>query len=298
MSKKKTNLLMLLAAFIWGMAFVAQKMGMDHLGPYTFNSLRFFIGVLVLLPFILYVDKKRSTLGASVPVKNKKLLLKAALCCGIPLSLASAVQQVALLYSPAGKVGFLTALYILFVPLISIWLHKKIGWKVWIGIVIAVAGMYLLCVTEGLSLGKGDLLAILSGFLFAFQILFVDHFSPQLDSLKLSASQFAVAATVNGFFILCFEQPTLAGIKGAAIPLLYTGVLSCGVAYTLQVVTQKHAEATIAALIMSLESVFSVLGGWIILHQHLSVKELIGCGLMFGAIVLAQLPDQDQIVFK
>ena len=176
--------------------------------------------------------------------------------------------------------------------MLSILLHKKIGWKVWIGIVIAVVGMYLLCVTEGFSLGKGDLLAILCAFLFAFQILFVDHFAPKLDSLKLSAAQFTVAAVVNGIFVLCFEHPTLYGIKSAAVPLLYAGVLSSGVAYTLQIVTQKYAEPTIAALIMSLESVFSVLGGWLILHQHLSPKELAGCVLMFGAIILAQLPEK------
>jgi len=292
MNKKlKTNLLLLTAATIWGFAFVAQQVGMGYIEPSTFAFSRFVIGAVALLPVIVFFDRRRAASGESVAT-DKKTLFIGALCCGLPLGFASAAQQNALLYSPAGKVGFLTALYILFVPIISIFLKKKAGIKLWIGVAIAVVGMYLLCMTEGFSLSLGDSFAILCSLIYSIQILEIDHFSPKLDGVKLSCGQFLVAASVNAVLMLLNETPTWAGILSAAVPLLYVGILSSGVAYTLQIIAQKDAEPSIAALIMSLESVFSVLGGWLILDQVLTTRETFGCILMFIAIVLAQLPEK------
>ena len=186
--------------------------------------------------------------------------------------------------------GFLTALYILFVPIFGIFLKKKAGLHIWLGVLVAVIGMYLLCITDSFSLGKGDAYALLCAVIFALQIMFVDHFSPKTDGLRLSCLEFLVAGIINAIFMFFTETPDISYILAAALPLLYAGVLSCGVAYTLQVIAQKDADPSIAALIMSLESVFSVLGGWVILHQILSPREIFGCLLMFSATILAQLP--------
>ena len=282
----RTNLLLILTALIWGFAFVAQQVGMDYLGPFTFTSIRFFIGCIVLLPFILLMDRRNQTQEKT----SWKLLVIGGICCGLPLGAATAVQQFALLTSPAGKVGFLTALYILFVPILGIFLKKKIGIQVWISVLIAVAGMYLLCINGSFSLKKGDALAIVCSIIFAIQILFVDYYSPQISGLKLACAEFLVAGIANGILMLLFESPSKESIFSAAIPLLYTGVLSSGIAYTLQIIAQKDAQPSVAALIMSLESVFSVIGAWLVLHQTMSLQETLGCILMFAAIVLAQLP--------
>lgn len=292
MSTQKTNACLFLAALIWGLAFVAQQMGMDYQEPFSFNGIRFLIGSVILLPVIFYSDRKRKLYLKEVPPLDKKLLLIAGLWCGIPLAFASAVQQIALVYSPAGKVGFLTAMYILVVPILGIFFRKKITPNIWIGVLIAVAGMYLLCMSGGFTLTKGDSFAIFCAFIFALQIMAIDHYSPKTDVLRLACLEFFIASVINLFFAFLLETPTLSGISHAILPLLYTGVLSSGVAYTLQVVAQKYAQPTIAALLMSLESVFSVLGGWLILHQNLSLRETFGCVLMFAAIILAQLPEK------
>lgn len=294
MNKKlKTNLFLLTAAMIWGFAFVAQQIGLDHIEPSTFAACRFVIGAIALLPVIYYFDRKRAASGKIIHT-DKKTLVLGAICCGLPLGFASAAQQHALLYSPAGKVGFLTAMYILFVPIIGIFLKKKAGWKLWIGVAIAVCGMYLLCITDSFSLGLGDSFALLCSLIYALQILAIDHFSPKLDGVKLSCGQFIVAACVNSILMFITETPSWSGIIAATIPLLYVGILSGGVGYTLQILAQKDAEPSIAALIMSLESVFSVLGGWLILDQVLTTRETFGCILMFAAIVLAQLPEKSK----
>ena len=293
MSKKlKTNLLLLLTAMIWGFAFVAQQMGMDYIGPFTFAAIRFFIGFLALLPVIWITDKKRAK-SASAPAPEKtdrRLLLIGGLCCGISLGLASAVQQLALTTSPAGKVGFLTALYILFVPILGIFLKKKVGLKIWLSVAIAIVGMYLLCITDSFSLKPGDSLALLCSVIFAIQMLFADHFSPKLNGLKLSCTQFLVASVLNFILMLIWETPNISGILSAVVPLLYTGLLSSAVGYTLQIIAQKDSPPAVAALILSLESVFSVIGAWLILHQTMSLRETFGCLFMFAAIILAQLP--------
>ena len=282
----RTNFLLILTALIWGFAFVAQQVGMDYLGPFTFTSIRFFIGCLVLLPFILLMDRRNKAQEKT----SWKLLVCGGIFCGLPLGAATAVQQFSLISSPAGKVGFLTALYILFVPILGIFLKKKVGIQIWISVLVAIVGMYLLCITGDFSLKTGDALAILCSVIFAVQILFVDHYSPQISGLKLACAEFFVASLSNGILMLLFESPSKESVLSAWVPLLYTGVLSSGIAYTLQIIAQKDAQPSVAALIMSLESVFSVLGAWLILHQTMSLRETLGCILMFAAIVLAQLP--------
>lgn len=290
MSKTKTNAMLILTAFIWGMAFVAQKVGMDYIGPLTFNSLRFFIGAVVLLPVIAVLDRQRAHLQAKPAVWRNKTLIMGGICSGIFLCIGSSLQQYALMESSVGKVGFITALYILIVPILGIFLKKHIPSNVWAAVVIAVAGMYFLCMNEALTINHGDFLAMICAFAFAGQIMIIDYFSPKVDGVRMSCIQFLVAGAIAGIGALFTETVQLGGILGGIWPLLYAGVLSSGVAYTLQIVAQKHAQPTIASLLMSLESVFSVIGGWLILGQVLSGRELFGCVLMFAGVVLAQVP--------
>ena len=292
MSKTKTNILLLITAFIWGMAFVAQKVGMEYLDPFSFNSLRCFLGAGILLPVIFVLDKQRERMHVKPATWKQKELWIGGILCGIFLCIGSTLQQFALLVSPVGKVGFITALYILFVPLLGLFMKKHVGNKVWLGVVLAVVGMYLLCVTEGFSLAPADLMTLLCAFSFSFQILTIDHFSPKVDGVRMSCIQFLVCGIICLVPTVAIEMPTLTDILNGWAPLFYAGFLSCGVAYTLQIVAQKHAEPTIASLLMSLESVFSVIGGWLLLGQVLSVREMFGCALMFGAVILAQLPDK------
>ncbi|MDD3404415.1 MAG: DMT family transporter [Hespellia sp.] len=292
MSKTKTNFMLLLTAFIWGMAFVAQKVGMEYVGPFGFNAIRSLIGSAVLLPVIFLLDKQRSRMKLPAATWKQKELWTGGILCGIFLCIGSTLQQFALLSSPVGKVGFITALYILFVPVLGLFLKKHVGKKVWFGVILAVIGMYLLCVTNGFSLAPGDLMTLLCAFAFSFQILVIDYFSPKVDGVRMSCIQFLVCGIICFFPMLWTETPNMSDILSGWAPLLYAGVLSCGVAYTLQIVAQKHAEPTIASLLMSLESVFSVIGGWLILGQVLSGREMLGCALMFGAVILAQLPEK------
>lgn len=294
MTKLKTNLMLILVALIWGLAFVAQKVGMDYVGPFSFNMIRSFIGATVLLPVIFVLDKQRAKMDLPAATWKQKDLWIGGILCGIFLCGGSSLQQFALQYSAVGKVGFITALYILFVPLIGIFLKKRVGLKVWIGVVIAVFGMYLLCITEGFSIAPSDIMTLVCAFSFSFQILVIDHYSPKVDGVRMSCIQFLVCGTICLIPALVREAPKMSDILQGWAPILYAGVLSCGVAYTLQIVAQKHAEPTIASLLMSLESVFSVLGGWLILGQVLTLKESIGCMFMFVAIILAQLPDRKQ----
>jgi len=299
MGTKKTSLgsslLLFLAAFIWGVAFVAQSVGMEYMGPCTFNGSRFIIGSAVLVPVIRFRQKKQITDGRITQPsakQDKKLLLFAGLCCGLALCAASLFQQFGIQYTTVGKAGFITTLYIIIVPVMGIFIGNRIGARIWVGAVIAVAGMYLLCVTEGFSVGYGDLLVLVCALLFSVHILVVDHFSPKVDSVELSCLQFLVSGIICTVFAFVFEKPSLSALMAGAVPVLYAGILSCGVAYTLQVVGQKKVEPTIASMILSMESVVSVLAGWVLLNQQLSHKELWGCILVFAAVILVQLPDR------
>lgn len=293
--KLKYNLLLMLAALIWGGAFVAQSVGMDYIGPFTFNAVRSFLGSLVLLPVIWFMNRGKHTetgKGQQERRQERKTLLKAGICCGILLTISTSLQQIGLLYTSAGKAGFITALYILIVPVLGLFVGKKVGRKTWIGVVLAVVGMYLLCITSGFSISFGDLLVLLCAVSFSFHILTVDYFSPKVDGVKLSCLQFFVCGVLS-IGPMLMEQPQISQILAAWMPIAYAGILSCGVAYTLQIITQKHLNPTVASLLMSLESVFAVLTGWVVLHERLSTREMLGCVLMFAAIILAQLPQKE-----
>lgn len=294
----KCNLMLVLTALIWGSAFVAQSVGMDYIGPFTFNSIRSVLGGLVLLPVIRVRDRKESGAGDAGQIKHtsaqreKKTLLLGGLCCGLALAVASSLQQIGIMYTTAGKSGFITALYILIVPIFGLFMGKKASAKIWAGVALAVVGMYFLCMTEGLSISKGDFLVFLCAIVFSIHILVIDYFSPKVDGVKLSCIQFLVSGIICAFPMVLLEKPAVSEILTAYAPILYAGVLSSGVGYTLQVVAQKNTDPTVASLILSLESVFAALTGWVVLHERLSGRELFGCVLVFAAILLAQLPEK------
>lgn len=291
--KAKNAFMLILTAFIWGTAFVAQSVGMDYLGPFTFNGVRSMIGGIALLPCIVILQKIN---GSSEPVSGtRKDLITGGIACGLLLFVASSLQQIGIQYTSAGKAGFITAFYIVIVPVLGIFLKKKIGWKVWIAVAMALAGLYFLCMTEKLTVGKGDILIFLCAIVFSLHILVIDHFSPKVDGVKMSCIQFFVCGIASLLPMFLTETPKLSAMINAWMPLLYAGVLSCGVAYTLQIVGQKNVNPAIASLILSLESCFSVLAGWVVLGERLSVREYVGCILMFAAIILAQLPDKKKM---
>ncbi|MGN1165226.1 MAG: DMT family transporter [Lachnospiraceae bacterium] len=291
--KAKNAGMLMLAAFIWGTAFVAQSLGMDYLGPFTFNGVRNFIGALALLPCIWVLGRlNEKDKEKEVKVKEKKDLIAGGIMCGVVLFTASSLQQVGIQYTSVGKAGFITACYIVIVPVLGIFLHKKIGWKVWIAVALALMGLYFLCITEKFTIGKGDILIFLCALVFSLHIIVIDYFSPKVDGVKMSCIQFFVCGLLSLVPMFVFETPVLSDIIKSWGPILYAGVLSSGVAYTLQIVGQKNVNPAIASLILSLESCFSVLAGWVVLKQHLSVREACGCILMFAAIILAQLPER------
>ncbi len=290
----RNPLLLFLAALIWGVAFVAQSVGMEYVGPFTFNCVRSFLGSLVLLPCIWFFgrNKEKAEKSAEEKKKDRKVLLVGGILCGICLGAASNFQQFGIQYTSVGKAGFITACYIVLVPVISIFLKKKSSAMVWVSVVLALIGLYLLCITESFTIGLGDLLVFICALLFSAHILVIDHFSPLTDGVKMSCIQFFVCGVISGIGMLLTETPHLADILAAWMPIVYAGAFSSGVAYTLQIVGQKNMNPTVASLILSLESCVSVLAGWLILGQRLSTREFAGCVIMFGAIILVQLPDK------
>ena len=302
MSRKKVrnSFLLVITALIWGIAFVAQSEGGKAAGPFTFNCIRSFIGGLVLIPVIKIIDQINPDNKKPVTKKEKNTLLLGGICCGTALFLASSFQQLGLyLGTPAGKAGFLTACYILLVPILGLFIKKHCGFNIWIGIVITIIGLYLLCMSDSLSFQLSDLLVLICALLFAVHILIIDHFSPLVDGVRMSCIQFLVCGAL-GVFPMFFSEmghslegimkwlPNLATFS-AWIPILYAGVMSCGVAYTLQIIGQRYAEPAAASIIMSLESVFGALGGWVVLGQGLEGRELLGCMLMFSGTIVTQL---------
>ncbi len=290
--KTKNALMLLLTSFIWGTAFVAQSMGMDYMGPFAFNGIRCIIGGIALLPCIAVLNRGNA---GKKPAGTKKDLIIGGVSCGVLLCGASSLQQVGIQYTTAGKAGFITAFYIVLVPVLGIFLKKKIGWKVWAAVMMAMVGLYFLCITESFSIGKGDVYVFLCALIFSTHILVVDHFAPKVDGVKMSCIQFFVAGIISMGPMFAFETTSFRDITLSLAPLLYAGVLSCGVAYTLQIIGQKNMNPAIASLIMSLESTFSVLAGWVILGERLSAREMFGCVLMFAAIILAQLPEKKPV---
>jgi len=286
-------LMLLVASMIWGSAFVAQSSGMDYVGPFTFNGIRFLIGACALAPVAavrsLY-RRKRIVSEDSTETEKKSALynITAGAISGLVLFIPSTLQQIGLVDTSPGKSGFITAMYIVAVPLLSLFLGKKIRLNVWLSIAVAVAGLYFLCVTEQFSITRSDTITLISVFFWAVQILVIDHYAPRMDCLLLSCLEFLFAGLLSLIPMFIFEQPNLQAILGCAGSLLYVGIMSCGVAYTLQPFGQKYTPPTLAAILMSLESVFAVLTGYIVLHDTLTKREMIGCALMFSAVLLAQ----------
>ncbi|RGT58100.1 DMT family transporter [Solobacterium moorei] len=292
----KSNLLLILASIIWGCAFVAQNVGMNYIGPWTFSTIRFLIAGFSLLAIIPILDKKRTHVIRPKTKEEKMKLLLGSVLCGLALSIGSIVQQIAMLTVPVAKAGFLTTLYVLFVPMITLLFGKKIPLKVWIGIAMALFGLYLLSMAGNLAIGIGEILLILAAFLFAIHIIIIGHFSTRVDPVRLSCGQLLIGGFATVIPMIVIEKPTMGSILAAYIPLLYTGIFSSCVAYTLQIFAQKEANPTIAGMLLSLESVFAALAGYLILHQVLNTRELIGCVVIFIAIVIAQFPNRRDMV--
>ena len=328
----KSSLILLLTALIWGVAFVAQSVGMDYVGPFTFNCVRSILGGLVLIPCIFVLDRIRperkagknlsageccaadskvsaedgcaaggkvsaedgcaadSKVSAEEQRAGRRTLLTGGILCGVLLCVASNLQQIGIAGTSVGKAGFITALYIVIVPILGLFFRRKCSPTVWLGVLLAICGLYFLCINEGIHIQKGDFFVFLCALCFSVHILVIDHYTQLVDGVKMSCIQFLVCGFLSGICMFLFENPSMHNVLEAWQPILYAGILSCGVAYTLQIVGQKGMNPTVASLILSLESVISALAGLVLLNQKLSVRETIGCVLMFAAIVLAQLP--------
>ena len=297
-TQTRNSLLLLLCSFIWGTAFVAQSAGAG-MGAYSFRAGRSWLAVIVLLPTVSAFDALRRKQGAACgwpKGEQGKTLRKASLICGTLLFAASAAQQIGITLNPnsTAKSAFLTAMYVVLVPVFGLALGRKNSPQLWVSMVISVAGLYLLCMKNGFGgIEASDLVLLLCAVLFSFQILSIDHFAPQVDGVRLSLLQFFVVAVESSIAAVLLETPSIAQFGENLLPIAYCGIFSSGVAYTLQIIGQKDLHPAIASLIMCMESVFSALGGWLILHQSLSARESVGCALIFVAVVLAQLPVED-----
>lgn len=294
--KLRSNIMLFIAALIWGTAFVAQRAGVDVLHPCTYNGVRNFVGCLALAPVILFMDYGAKKKGTYVK-DNPKTLFLGGIVCGIILFSASTLQTMALVDADEGKAGFMTALYLIIVPVIGIFLGKKVRPVVWISVVLATAGLYFLCVKEGtsFSFNKSELLLLGCAFIFALHILAIDYFSPKVNGVKLSFLQFFVVGLISLVYIIGVDRPSLSEIVACALPILYAGVMSSGVAYTFQIIGQKGAEPAVASIIMSMESLFALLAGIIISGNDPTARALLGCGFMMTAIILVELPEKKKL---
>lgn len=287
--------MLLLAAMIWGAAFTAQTEAMNYVQPFTFQAVRFFLGGIVLLPVIAVMDK-RGNMKKPIEKDAKKYQLFCGIVCGLILFAACSPQQIGLMLNiPAGKSGFITSLYIILVPVFGLFVKKKVPVWVWLSIALALAGLYLLCGTGGFSLSLGEGLTLLCAIFFTFHILFIDHVSPRVDGVRLSCMQFFICGILSLVVALITEHPTGDSLLACWLPIAYTGIFSSGVAYTLQILGQSRTDPATASLLMSLESVFSALFGWILINQKLSPTELAGCALVFISVILAQLPARQKL---
>ncbi len=291
------NILLILTAFIWGCAFVAQSVGMEYVGPFTFNGTRCIIGGIFLIAANLVFDavKKKNKTYVKPSESEKKELIKGGIICGIVLFAASSVQQIGISMTTVGKAGFISVLYILIVPFFGLLLRQKLPRMIWLCCAIALCGLYLLCMNESLSLSKGDAVVFISAAIYAVHIMAVDHFAPNVDCVKLSCIQFLVAGIISVAFMFIFEDPEIDKILDAWLPILYAGALSGGVGYTLQTVAQKWTKPSVASLLMSFESVFAVIAGAVLLSQVPSLRETAGCILMFISIIIIQLPEKRKV---
>lgn len=291
-SKIRQNVFPVLAALIWGTAFVAQSVSADFVSPMTFNAVRSAIAFLTLL-IISRIAARIAPRGEKKPEERRaerRTLVTGGVCCGFFLAVASNLQQLGLGETSPGKAGFITALYVVLVPVFGIFLHKRASLQVWISAVIAVAGLYLLCVKEGFSIEPSDFYVLLCSVVFALHILCIDYFVQKVDGIRLSCAQFLVVTVLSGIGALTFENPDAGAVLSCLPQLLYVGIFSSGVAYTLQILAQKGSDPTVVTILLSLESVFSVLAGAVILGDRLAAREYVGCVLMFAAVLLAQVP--------
>ena len=286
----KGSLFLLLATVIWGSTFVAQSVGMDHIGPFTFQAARCALAVIGLLPVIAVCDRLKKDGKTFVSRWKDRQLWKAGILCGIPLFFACSLQQLGIVDTDAGKSAFLTAMYIVIVPIIGTFLKRKPSKMIPISVLLAVAGLYCLCCVDVASISKGDLFLIGCALMFALQITFIDLFAIKVDPLRLNLIQALVCASLSALVMLCTESPTWHSILDCAIPISYAGLLSMGIAYSLQIFGQRNLEPSAASLIMSMESVFAVLSGWIVLNERLTAWETTGCILVFSAVILSQIP--------
>ena len=285
----KSDALLLLASAIWGFAFVAQRIGMDYVGPFTFNGVRFALGSLVLLPLILRNGILKNMSRKRPSSADTKTLIFGGGLLGITVFAAASLQQVGLVYTTAGNAGFITGLYVVIVPILGLFWGQHPNAGTWVGALLAAAGLYLLSVTDALTISFGDMLELIGAFIWAIQILVVGWLSPKIDPLKLAFAEFSMCSLLSLVTAFIFEEIALNGLFQAAVPILYGGVLSVGVAYTLQVVAQQNAHPAHAAILFSLESVFAALGGWLILNETMGLRGLIGCMLMLSGMILSQL---------
>lgn len=316
MSKKlKGDLMLVLTAMVWGGSFVAQKSGMELIGPFAFNGIRTIIGGIVLIPLIMVLDRMKSKKQASVPAvkadaadsalseadkkNDQKLLITGSICCGLALLVAGMLQQIGMMYTTAGKAGFITALYVVLVPIFGRILGKKIRPLIWLCVLASAFGLYLLCMPASGGFGhinKGDLIVLACALCFAVHILLIDYFSPKVDGVRLSCLQFFIAGILCVILmfpldpVLGYDIPSLSQLLDAWIPIVYAGALSCGAGYTMQIVAQADTDPAVASMILCLESVFAVIAGMLILGESLSLREAAGCIIMFAAILAAQLP--------
>ena len=286
-NKLKGSVSLLIATIIWGSAFIAQSVGMDYIGPFTFQAIRCGLAVVFLLPVIFLFDKDKKNYLKQW--KNPKLW-KTGIICGAALFVASGLQQVGLIYTSAGKAGFITAMYIVIVPILGLLFRKRPPVTAWISVVLATVGLYLLSCAGVTEINVGDLCLVICAIAFAVQITLIDRLAGDLDGLRINCIQSLVCATLSALVMLLTETPDLQNISSCWLPLGYAGVLSMGVAYSLQIIGQKHVEPTPASLIMSLESVFAAVFGWLLLKERMSPSEMAGCVLVFAAVILSQLP--------
>jgi len=285
----RSNLLLLFSAAIWGFAFVAQRLGMEYVGPFTFNTVRFTIGALFLLPVLALTRRKRGAMMPPGPRAGLVATMLAGAGLGLVLFIGASLQQMGLVHTTAGKAGFITGLYVIFVPMLGLFWGQRTDTGTWIGALMAVGGLYLLSVTDTLSLSSGDTLVLLSAVAWAVHVQLVGRLVQRFDAVLLACLQFAACALLSLPISLIRESVTVAGLRGAALPILYAGLLSTGVAFTLQVVAQRHARPTPTAIILSLEVVFAMLGGWMILDELITLRGIFGCALMLAGMLTAQL---------
>jgi len=286
-TKIRSDLILILAAIIWGFAFVAQRVGMEFVGPFTFNAVRFTLGTLVLVPFLFY-GKKFTPKDPSLTISRSNIIW-GVIGTGLLLFTGVSLQQVGLQTTTAGKAGFITGLYVVFVPIVGIFLGHRTNLYTWLGVLLSATGLYLLSIQSGFRMEHGDLLVLGCAVVFTFHVLLIGWLSPRMNSFHLATGQFAICALLNLIVAFSIEPVDAGKIMDAAVPILYGGIISVGIAYTLQVIAQKEAHPAYASIILSMEAVFAALGGWMILHESLSQRSLAGCFLMLAGMVIVQV---------